>query len=73
MHDEFRLFTAPTGLIDLIGVPMVRAVAAGYGLDPGEALVWYAAARTGRAVRHHYQGGRTMFGEHAPMSVAEFV
>jgi para-nitrobenzyl esterase len=43
--DEFRLFTVPNGLIDLIGGPMVRAVAAGYGLDPDEALTVYREHR----------------------------
>ncbi|MBR7827840.1 carboxylesterase/lipase family protein [Actinospica sp. MGRD01-02] len=39
--DEFRLFTVPTGLIDGIGEPLVRATAAAYGLDPGTAVAVY--------------------------------
>jgi len=41
--DEFRLFTVPTGLFGLITEPLARAVAAGYGLDPSEALAVYRA------------------------------
>ena len=41
--DEFRLFTVPTGLFDLITEPLARAVAAGYGLDPDAALAVYRA------------------------------
>lgn len=43
--DEFRLFTVPTGAFGLISEDMVRAVAAGYGLDPGAALAAYRESR----------------------------
>lgn len=43
--DEFRLFTVPTEAYGLISEDMVRAVAAGYGLDPGSALAVYTESR----------------------------
>ncbi|MFE9682037.1 carboxylesterase/lipase family protein [Streptomyces sp. NPDC006285] len=39
--DEFRLFLVPTGLLDVLGHPHLRAAAAGYGLDPDEAVAVY--------------------------------
>ncbi|WP_328497663.1 carboxylesterase/lipase family protein [Streptomyces sp. NBC_00414] len=43
--DEFRLFLVPTGVLDHIGEPHLRAAAAGYGLDPDEATAAYRAER----------------------------
>jgi para-nitrobenzyl esterase len=53
--DEFRLFTVPTGMFDLITEPLARAVAAGYGLDPETALAVYRAGHPddGFAGLHH--------------------
>ncbi|MFE4628170.1 carboxylesterase family protein [Streptomyces mirabilis] len=47
--DEFRLFLVPTGLLDLIPEPALRATAAGYGLAPDTQLHLgiYQAARPG--------------------------
>lgn len=42
-RDEFRLFLVPTGFVDLIDDPQVRAAAAGYGLDPDQAMATYRA------------------------------
>lgn len=42
--DEFRLFTVPTGLFDLVTEPVARALASAYGLDPDAALAVYRAA-----------------------------
>ncbi|MFC9285253.1 carboxylesterase/lipase family protein [Streptomyces sp. NPDC057052] len=39
--DEFRLFLVPTGLLDVLGDPHFRGAAAGYGLDPDEAVAVY--------------------------------
>ena len=39
--DEFRLFLVPTGAVDLVDEAGFRAAAAGYGLEPGEALATY--------------------------------
>jgi para-nitrobenzyl esterase len=45
--EEYRLFTVPTGVIDLVSEPWLRQAAAGYGLDPDTAVPVYAAARPG--------------------------
>lgn len=41
--DEFRFFLVPSGVIDHIDEPAVRATAAGYGLDPDKAVATYRA------------------------------
>ncbi|GAA1701322.1 carboxylesterase/lipase family protein [Streptomyces yatensis] len=41
--DEYRLFLVPSGMLDLIGEPELRTVAAGYGPDPDEAVAAYRA------------------------------
>ena len=45
--DEFRLFLAPTGLLDLVPETRLRSTAAGYGLDPEQALAGYRLGRPG--------------------------
>ncbi|OQR65599.1 carboxylesterase [Streptomyces maremycinicus] len=39
--DEFRLFLVPTGMLDVLGDAHLRDAAAGYGLDPDEAVTAY--------------------------------
>ncbi|WP_216590013.1 carboxylesterase/lipase family protein [Streptomyces brasiliscabiei] len=39
--DEFGLFLVPPGLLDVMGDPHLRGAAAGYGLDPDEAIAVY--------------------------------
>jgi para-nitrobenzyl esterase len=51
-RDEFRLFTVPSGLYDVIGEPVVRATAAAYNVDPDTAIGVY---------REHYPAAS--FGE----------
>ncbi|BBJ45597.1 hypothetical protein SSPO_083150 [Streptomyces antimycoticus] len=41
--DEYRFFLVPSGMVDPIGEPELRTVAAGYGLDPDEAVAAYRA------------------------------
>ncbi|WP_037577864.1 carboxylesterase/lipase family protein [Phaeacidiphilus oryzae] len=43
--EEFRFFLVPPGLIDAVTEPLLRARAAGYGLDPDTALAVYAKSR----------------------------
>lgn len=45
--DEFRLFLVPSGAVDVIDEPRLRAAAARYGLDPDKAVATYRAAHPG--------------------------
>ncbi|MCD0485999.1 carboxylesterase/lipase family protein [Streptacidiphilus sp. ASG 303] len=44
-RDEFRFFLLPTGLVDAVSEPLLRRTAAGYGLDPEEAVGVYRGLR----------------------------
>lgn len=44
---EYRLFLVPTGRLDVLPEPRLRAVAEAYGLDPDKALPVYREARPG--------------------------
>ncbi|WP_416069712.1 carboxylesterase/lipase family protein [Streptomyces sp. AK02-01A] len=44
-REEYRLFLVPTGRLDALREPKLRATAAAYGLDPGPALSVYREAR----------------------------
>ena len=45
--EEYRLFTVPTGVVDLVSGARLRQAAAGYGLDPEVAVAVYEASRPG--------------------------